>query len=70
MKLLFSLQVKLPPAHLSTTHGVCFPFSLLNVKQGSCKYLFFTVVGLTRPGTEPVCNVLVADALSTRLLIV
>ena len=38
----FGLRVKLPPAHLSTTHGGGFTQSLwlLNVKQGSCEYQF------------------------------
>ena len=38
----FGLWVKLPPAHLSTTHGGSFTLSLysLNVKQGSCEYQF------------------------------
>ena len=38
----FGLRVKLPPAHLSTTHGGGFILSLqlLNVKQGSCEYQF------------------------------
>ena len=35
----FRLQVKLPPAHLSVTHGRGFTLFLylLNVKQGSCE---------------------------------
>ena len=39
----FGLRVKLPPAHLSTTHGGSFTpsFLLLIVKQGSCKYHCF-----------------------------
>ena len=38
----FGLRVKLPPAHLSTTHGGGFTLSLLmlNVKQESCEYQF------------------------------
>ena len=38
----FGLLVKLPPAHLSTTHGGGFTLSLLmlNVKQESCEYQF------------------------------
>ena len=38
----FGLRVKLPPAHLSTTHGGSFTLTLLmlNVKQGSCEYQF------------------------------
>ena len=38
----FSLRVKLPPAHLSTTHSRGFTLSpkLLNAKQGSCEYQF------------------------------
>ena len=38
----FGLRVKLPPAHLSITHGGGFTLSLLmlNVKQGSCEYQF------------------------------
>ena len=38
----FGLRVKLPPAHLSTTHDGSFTLSLqlLNVKQGSCEYQF------------------------------
>ena len=38
----FGLQVKLPSAHLSTTHGGISTLSLLmlNVKQGSCEYQF------------------------------
>ena len=39
----FGLQVKLPPAHLSTIDGGGFTLSLLllNVKQGSCDYQFY-----------------------------
>ena len=39
----FGLRVKLPPAHLSTTHDGGFILShlLLNVKQGSCEHEFF-----------------------------
>ena len=39
----FGLRVKLPPAHLSTTHIGSFSLFLLllNVKQGSCEYQFF-----------------------------
>ena len=38
----FGLRVKLPPAHLSSTHGGGFilSHSLLNVKQGSLEYQF------------------------------
>ena len=38
----FGLRVKLPPAHLSTTHGGGFALFLLmlNVKQESCEYQF------------------------------
>ena len=38
----FGLRVKLPSAHLSTTHGKGFTLSLLmlNVKQESCEYQF------------------------------
>ena len=38
----FGLRVKLPPGHLSTTHGGGFTLSLLmlNVKQGRCEYQF------------------------------
>ena len=38
----FGLRVKLPHAHLSTTHGGGFILSLLmlNVKQESCEYQF------------------------------
>ena len=38
----FGLRVKLPPAHLSTTHGGGFTLSLLmlNVKQETCEYQF------------------------------
>ena len=38
----FGLLVKLPPAHLSTTHGGGFTLSLLmlNVKQESGEYQF------------------------------
>ena len=38
----FRLRVKLPPAHLSTTHGGGFILSLLmlNVKWESCEYQF------------------------------
>ena len=38
----FGLRVKLPPAHLSTTHDGGFTQSLLmlNVKQESCEYQF------------------------------
>ena len=38
----FGLRVKLPPAHLSITHGEGFTLSLLmlNVKRGSCEYQF------------------------------
>ena len=38
----FGLPVKLPPAHLSTTHGGGFTLSflMLNVKQESCEYQF------------------------------
>ena len=34
----FGLRVKLPPAHLSTTHGGALTLLLLNVKQESCEY--------------------------------
>ena len=39
----FGLQVKLPPPHLSTTHGGDLTLSLLmlNVKQESCENQFF-----------------------------
>ena len=38
----FGLRVKLPPAHLSTTHGGGFTLSflMLNIKQESCEYQF------------------------------
>ena len=38
----FGLRVKLPPAHLSTTHGGGFTLSLsmLNLKQESYEYQF------------------------------
>ena len=57
-------------AHMSTTHGEDFSLSLLllNVKQESCKYHFFIVFGVTRPGIEPDSTVSVADALSIRPL--
>ena len=66
----FGLRVKLPTAHLSTTHGGGFTLSLLvlNVKQESWEYQFL-VFGLTQPGIEPESTARVADALSTRPLI-
>ena len=41
-KVPFGLRVKLPPAHLSTTHGggLTLSLSLLNVKQESSKFQF------------------------------
>ena len=38
----FGLRVKVPPAHLSTTHDGGFTQSLwlLSIKQGSCEYQF------------------------------
>ena len=67
----FGLRVKLPPAHLSTTHGGGFTLSLFNVERQAGKLWIpiFIVFGLTRLGIEPESTVSVADALSTRPLI-
>ena len=67
----FGLRVKLPPAHLSTTHGGGFTLSLLIAERQAGKLWIpiFIVFGLTRPGIEPESTASVADALSTRPLI-
>ena len=51
----FSLRVKLPPVHLSTTHSRGFTLSpkLLNAKHGSCELPISLVFGLTRPEIKP-----------------
>ena len=49
-KELFGFQVKLPPAHLSAT------------RQLGKMWIPIFSLSLTRPGIEPACTVLVADA--------
>ena len=63
---------KLPPAHLSTTHGGGFTLSLFNAERQAGKQWIpiFLVLGLTRPGIEPETTISVADGLSTRPLII
>ena len=67
----FGLRVKLPPAHLCTTHGGSFTLSLLIAERQAGKLWIpiFIVFGLTQPGIEPESTASVADALSTRTLI-
>ena len=65
------LRVKLPPAHLSTTHGEKFTLSLFiaELQAGKLQIQNFIVFGLTRRGIEPESSVSVTDALCTLLLI-
>ena len=59
----FGLRVKLPPAHLSTTHGGGFTLSVYTSKRQAGKLLIPIVIvfGLTRPGIEPESTVSFAD---------
>ena len=52
----FSLQVKLPPAHLSTTRGEGFIHTVFLFAERQAEKLWipiFILIGLTRPGIKP-----------------
>ena len=61
------LGVKLPPAHLFTTHGGGFTLSLCITERQAGKLLIpiFIVFGLTRPRIEPESTVSVTNPLPT-----
>ena len=66
-----SSSLKLPPAHLSTTHGGGFTLPLDAERQaGKLWRPIFKLYGLTRPEIESEATASVAYALSTRPLIV
>ena len=67
----FSLRFKLPPAHLSTTHGGGFTLTLSMHESQARKLQIptFVVFGVTRLEIQPWSIVSVRDVLSTRQLI-
>ena len=68
----FGLRVKLPPVHLSTTHGAWRVHTVPLIAERQAGKLctpIFMVFGLTRLGIEPESTVSVENALSTRPLI-
>ena len=57
----FGFRIKLPPAHLPTTHGIGLTLSNAECQARKLWIPIFIVFGLIRPGIEPGSTVILAD---------